>query len=89
MRHDRQPTMTWGEKLQGLQDLERATPLLKEHGSLTPPGRKRFCAITIAWILEGSDREAEEDWEDLLKTVDAAEVEVSLEEDDPFLAGLL
>jgi hypothetical protein len=80
--------MTWSEKLQILKVLERATQFLKDHGGLTHPVRKRFCAITIAWVLEGSDWEAEDDWEDLLNAADASAVEVPLEEDDPFLAGL-
>jgi hypothetical protein len=88
MRHDRQQTMTWSEKLQGLKVLERATQFLKDHGELTQPERKKFCAIALALVLEGGDWEVEEDWEDLLKAVDASEVEVPLEEDDPFLAGL-
>jgi hypothetical protein len=81
--------MTWSEKLQGLKVLERATQFLQEHDGLMPPVRQRLCAITIAWVLEGSDREAEEDWEDVLTAVDASEVDVSLEEDDPCLAGLV
>jgi hypothetical protein len=80
--------MTWSEKLQVLKVLERATQFLKDHDGLTPPVSKRFCAITIAWVLEGSDQEAEEDWEALHTAVDASAVEVSLEEDDLFLAGL-
>jgi hypothetical protein len=88
MQHDSQPITTSSEKLQVLKVLERATQFLKDHDGLTPPVSKRFCAITIAWVLEGSDQEAEEDWDALLTAVDASAVEVSLEDDDPFLAGL-
>ena len=88
MRHDRQPTMPWGEKLQGLKVLERATQFLKDHGELTQPAQKQFCAIALALVLDGGDREADEDWDDLLAAADGAEVEVVLVEDDGCLAGL-
>ena len=55
MRHNRQQTMTWSEKLQGLKVLERATQFLKDHGELTQPERKKFCAIALALVLEGGE----------------------------------
>jgi hypothetical protein len=79
MRHDRQQTMTWSEKLQGLKVLERATQFLKDHGELTQPAKQKFCALALGLVLEGSDRETDEDWDDLLAAADGSEVEMVLD----------
>ena len=88
MRHDTQQIRRWNEKLQALKVLKQATQFLKEHGALTQPAQKQFCAIALALVLDGGDREADEDWDDLLAAADGAEVQVVLVEDDGCLAGL-
>jgi hypothetical protein len=70
--------MRWNEKLQALKVLKQATQFLKEHGELTQPAKQKFCALALGLVLEGSDRETDEDWDDLLAAADGSEVEVVL-----------
>jgi len=79
--------MGWNEKLQALKVLKQATEFLKANGALTQQEKKRFCAIAVGLILDGTDGDAEDDWKDLLDAADESETEVVLEEDSPFLAG--
>ena len=55
---------------------------------MTHPAKKKFCALALGLVLDGGDREADEDWNDLLAAVDGPEVEVVLAEDDRCLTGL-
>jgi hypothetical protein len=68
----------WNEKLQALKVLKQATQFLKEHGELTQLAKQKFCALALGLVLEGSDRETDEDWDDLLTAADGSEVEVVL-----------